>query len=407
MQITNQDGSFRRKFLRVRAIMYYQKGSTKMSRTAILETWCKAHPKVEEWLDYTKSTATRYHYLETFHKFCEETNKTPEDLLKLTEQEAKDMIRRYYATNERADKKKLNTILQTTTVLRAFFALHFGHRLYFPQGTFSKPQIDTDSHDFSTKDLKAMFLIADVEEKAILTMTVSLGWEISALLDLDRVKIEALIAKAKEEKEETIFFEDIRHKSQEPRLGIINALAQEWVSKYLETSPKSDKVFTFTEQGLNKILKRLTKESGIQTTGRVHFHRLRAWHESALYGAGFNAQQVDFIQGHALGNVRRTYYKELQNQIMAKYPLVYHEHLDISNGNGNGEQTKKRVSALEEENTALKEELQKANEEIATLKGENEQNITRMFNAEKTLQDLMSLPTIKKELFNRKEKVEV
>jgi chromosome segregation ATPase len=90
---------------------------------------------------------------------------------------------------------------------------------------------------------------------------------------------------------------------------------------------------------------------------------------------------VDYIQGHALGAVRRTYYTELRNQIEEKYPVVYHEKLDISNGNGT--ETKRRVSGLEEENKRLKEEIAKLQAQIA----QQEQNSTS------TNQEIASLKT--------------
>jgi integrase len=336
---------------------------------AILEAWINEHPKVSEWVNRKRSNATRFDYAERLHNFCEEMKMNPETLAEMDDIKAQDMLEQYFATRER-EEKPTNTTMSTITAIRAFWSrTHGNKKLAFERGTFAPPQIGTHSYDFQRTDLKNIFAIANTTEKAIISSAVSLGWEISSFLDLDRDKIKTLIAQAKANKEETVFFEDIRHKRKEHRLGIINPLAIEWLSKYLESAEPNEKLFSYSEQGLNKIVKRLVKEAHIETGKlRVHFHRLRAWHESALFGAGFNAQQVDFIQGHALGAVRATYYKELRQQIEEKYPTVYHEKLDISNGNGTV--IKAKVGELELRALQAEEENAKLKARIAELETE-------------------------------------
>jgi len=362
-----------------------------------VEAWVKEHPKVSEWLELKRSKATKYDYGERLFAFCYDMKTTPEQLLELNEKDAKHLIQKYYAERE-SNEKVTNTTLSTVTALRGFFAYHFDHKLNFPNGTFAKVQPDTSSHNFSTSDLKLVFGVSSVKEKAIISLSCSTGLEISAILGLEWKKIKELIAKAKEEHKEHIFFLAVRHKSGEPRLIIINALAIEWVSRYLESAKPTEKLFDYTEQGLNKILKRLVKKSGIKTTGRIHAHIIRKWTENQLFACGFNAQLVDFIQGHALGAVRRTYYTELQQQIEEKYPLVFHEKLDISNGNGT--ETKRRVSSLEESIKEKDARIKELEAQVQTLSSEKN-------TMQKSIADLLSLPTIQKELFERKEKVPI
>jgi site-specific recombinase XerD len=296
---------------------------------------------------------------------------SPEELLALSEKDAKHLILKYYAERE-SNEKPTNTTLSTVTAIRGFLANHYEHKLYFSNGTFAKPQIDKNSHNFSTKDLKNIFAIANTTEKAYLSLGISMGWEISGILGLEREKVKGLVSQAKANGKEHIFFLDTRRKSQEPRLGIINALAVEWVSKYLENSAPSKKLFPITQQGLNKVLKRLVKEAHIETVGRIHYHRLRAWLESTLLHAGFNSNCVDFIQGHSLGTVKRTYYTEMQQQIEEKYSQVYNEFLNIVNGN-NGE-TKKKVEALSNTTEQLIQLLAEKDKVIEELKAKLAQN---------------------------------
>jgi site-specific recombinase XerD len=362
-----------------------------------IEEWINSHPKVAEWLELKRSNYTKRDYAERLYNFCFDNKTTPEALLTLNEKDAKHLIQKYYAERE-SNEKVTNTTLNTVTALRGFFAYHFDHKLNFPNGTFAKPQPDTDSHNFSTPDLKLIFGCGSVTERAIISMSTSLGWEISAILGLEHKKIADLIVQARANKQDHIFFEDVRHKRKESRLGIINTLAIEWVSKYLETAEPTEKLFDYSEQGLNKILKKLVRKSGIKTTGRIHFHRIRAWHESTLFGAGFNPMQVDYIQGHALGAQRRTYYTELRQQIEEKYPLVYHEKLDISNGNGT--ETKRIVSNLATENAQLKLQLEDAKKTIEEMK--NQQNTMS-----KSIGDFQKFQDIVEKKLNIKQKVPI
>jgi hypothetical protein len=173
-----------------------------------------------------------------------------------------------------------------------------------------------------------MFDVANVEEKAILATFCSLGWEVSSLLELERSFVENLIKKAKEEKQDFIYFQHQRPKTGAMRLGVLNPLAIEWLTKWFETW-KGEHLFSYiTKEGINKMIQRLAREAHITKTGRVHTHLIRKWVMSGLSRAGFNEFQIKYVLGKTIALTDMTYLQTLQQEIEAKYPKAY-EYIDI------------------------------------------------------------------------------
>jgi integrase len=173
-----------------------------------------------------------------------------------------------------------------------------------------------------------LFDIASVEEKAILATFCSLGWEVSSLLELKRSFIESAIKQAKEEGKEFIFFQSQRPKTGALRLGVLNPLAIEWLSKWLEQS-SGERLFRFTtKEGVNAMIKRLAREAHITKTGRIHTHLIRKWVMSGLSRAGFNEFQIKYVLGKTIPLSDMTYLQTLQQEIETKYPKAY-EYVNI------------------------------------------------------------------------------
>jgi hypothetical protein len=173
-----------------------------------------------------------------------------------------------------------------------------------------------------------MFDVANVEEKAILATFCSLGWEVSSLLELERSFVENLIKKAKEEKQDFIYFQSQRPKTGAMRLGVLNPLAIEWLSKWFETW-KGEQLFSYiTKEGINKMVQRLAREAHITKTGRIHTHLIRKWVMSGLSRAGFNEFQIKYVLGKTIPLTDMTYLQTLKQEIEAKYPKAY-EFIDI------------------------------------------------------------------------------
>jgi hypothetical protein len=285
-------------------------------------------PTVKEWLSEFGNQITRYKYADRLLKFFQDTEFTVADLQKREPKEIKHLLMQYQSEQQRTNVPQ-NSILAVITSVRSF-ATSLDKPIKFRKGQLGKLQADTSSHVFSNGDLRTIFEVGNTTEKAIVATSASLGWEISAFLELERDKVARLIAHAKANGEEFVFFEDIRTKTGVNRLAVLNPLAIEWLSKYLETAKfETDKLFDFTSDGINKMLNRLAQTSGLKTTGGVRYHNIRKWLMSRLSRAGFNEFQIKFIIGHSIPLQDRTYLQTLKEEIEEKYPKVWNEYLNI------------------------------------------------------------------------------
>jgi hypothetical protein len=212
------------------------------------------------------------------------------------------------------------------------------------KGKTLRVQMDISSHTFTNGDLQKMFDAADIKDKALLALATSLGWEVSAVLGLKRAYIESLIEKAKSEGQTFYYFLSQREKTGAPRLGVLNPLVLEWLPKWFVESdryqkrsrtknPKRDygisDIFDVNENSANRIIQRLARRARIITTGRVHFHKIRAWVMSNLSRAGFNEFQIKFCVGKAIPLEDMTYLETLKQQIEERYPAAYQDYLSL------------------------------------------------------------------------------
>jgi hypothetical protein len=263
-----------------------------------------------------------------------------DEFLSLDQREMRHLALRFQNEHENQNH---NTIYGILTSLNSFLR-YLDMPIDF-KGKRVKPMPDLDSHTFSNGDLSKMFDVGSTKEKALLALGCSLGWEISAVLELTRDFLQGLVDRAKSENQNFIFFISRRRKTGAARLGVLNPNALEWVGKWLTESQNMQKrkrkenrkqadqplspVFDITDEGVNKMLRRLAKDAQIVATGRVHFHRIRGWVMSGLSRAGFNEFQIKYLMGKAIPLADMTYLQTLQQEIETRYPDAYEQCLNL------------------------------------------------------------------------------
>ena len=307
-----------------------------LEQTSVLE-----HPKIQRWLDECRTKSTRRNYSASIKSFFSWYNKPVGEFLSLSPEEKRHVALQFQNEVLGSEGRKNNTISSILGALNSFLDT-CEMKINF-KGKMVRRQIDLDSHNFSNGDLTKMFDLGNTKEKALLSLAVSLGWEVSAVLGLPRKQLENYIDRAKSEKKQFVYFMSQRQKTGALRLGVLNPLALEWCEKWLNQSEKFiprrrkvdkqirvvSEVFDITEVGANIMLRRLAKEAHLALTGRVHFHKLRSWVISGLSRAGFNEFQIKFCVGKAIPSSDLTYLYGLQEQIEARYPTAFEEHLNL------------------------------------------------------------------------------
>jgi site-specific recombinase XerD len=286
---------------------------------------------IMEWLEECRTQSTKNLYAQNIKLFQEWYRKPLSTFLKLKPKAMRHEALKFQSfltqrKTKRQNTMKANSVIAALTALGSFCT--FNGKTLMLRGKRLRIQMDLSSHVFTNGDLTKMFDVANVEEKAILATFCSLGWEVSSLLELQRSHLENLIKKAKEEKQDFIYFQSQRPKTGAIRLGVLNPLAIEWLSKWFETWKGEQLCSYTTKEGVNKMLKRLAREAHITKTGRVHTHLIRKWVMSGLSRAGFNEFQIKYVLGKAIPVTDMTYLQTLKQEIEAKYPKAY-EYIDI------------------------------------------------------------------------------
>lgn len=296
--------------------------------------------QVSEWLSRQKSasiTETR------FYKFLESANVSLPELFDMQPQDAENMIEDTQKTMV-IEGIKENSILTYVASIKRFFKKV--RRMDLDFQLFVKQQKAKGYHNFSNGDLGKIYEYANAQYKALFSLSASCGFGVSDILKLDKGFIKAHIDRAKENNMEYCFIEQTRKKTNAESLLVINPLAMKSLENWIRQN-KSEKLFPIDADAVNTMLKKLVERSGMKVTGKIKFHKIRAWVISSLIKAGFQTEQWKFIVGKSVP-ISDSTYMQLKEAIIEKYPQVYPKYLNIL-----GYQTKPQTDTI----TKLKAEV--------------------------------------------------
>lgn len=289
--------------------------------------------KFNEFIREYESESTRNIHKTRIKRFCEIAEIGLAELTKLTAKECRRLI---IDTRDRMKElgKSNNTILGYISTVKSFFD-YLDKPIKLRRSALPKAEMANGFHVFSNGDLETMFNHADIRMKAFLSVACSTGYEISAIEEMDRQHMKAIIEKAIADKQDFIFRVDTRRKTGETRLTVFNPLAITWLSKWLRTSEKKHykTVFGIKNDMFRLELEKLARNSGIKLEGKIRPHNLRKWLMSSLDKAGFTEFQTKFIMGKSIGKSDMTYLTSLKNTISEKYPKAYDKYLNILGNN--------------------------------------------------------------------------
>jgi len=285
----------------------------------------KDNKEIQSWLSEYHNRITKRNMRLRIKDFLNSINMSPEDFIKLSSKEAKHIVLQYQA-KEKAKGTPNNTILSNVTAPRALFK--YLEKPLALKGKLVKIQRAQNRHYFSNGDLSKMFDVADIRGKAMIATASSLGWAMSDFRSLERNKIETLIARAKDNNEQFVYFKHQRRKTGAESLGVLNPLSIEWLSKWFAKS-KGEKIFDLSADMINKDLQRFAEEAQIKTTGNVSFHAFRAWTFTSLVKAGLSEFECKYLVGKTIPLSDSTYLINLEEQIKKKYPAAYNSYLNI------------------------------------------------------------------------------
>jgi len=322
---------------------------------------------IKNWLKTQTSESTKVAYKYHIEVFREWFKKPFKAIFEMPADERRNLALEYQAFLRERDQNQ-NTVVARMTALQSLCAFK-GFPLLLKRKRL-KSRMDIDSHMFYNEDLQKMFSAANVEQKAILAAFLSTGWEISGIIGMKKAHIESLIKKAKEQNEEVVFFDDVRSKTDQPRLGILNPIAIEAISDWLRDEKcVGPALFNYrSKEGVNTMIKHLCRDSGVTTTGRIHTHSLRKWVMSGLSRGGLNEWQTKYVVGKKIPASDYTYLQTLNEEVKERYPTAFETTLDFRLPTN----LKKIEIKLAEKDREIAELKQKLEQNGSSLRMENE-----------------------------------
>ncbi len=301
---------------------------------------------LEDWLNEYSKPKSRKQSEVFFKIYLDWAKKTPKQLIDEFENvKVKSQILQFqnFLVNDyktpSGKQLKNNSARQIITSVRAFYSSQ-KEPIRGLKGKIIDTEMAKGEHTFSIEDLRAMFAVGDLRDKAILATGVSLGWEISAILDLDRDYIEKLVLRAKSQNIEFIGFDWQRVKTGASQFGILNPMAlfslEQYLAKLNKETPNQKKLFNLTEPAINSILKKLASDANLALIGTIRYHLLRKFLMNSLSDAGLNAFEIKLILGKTIPISDQTYLQTLKKSSLEKYKVAYPTHLSLTqNINGN------------------------------------------------------------------------
>jgi len=238
---------------------------------------------------------------------------------------------------------KANTIGSYLGSVRSFFT-NEAMSIRLPRDKVPAAEMAENEHVFVQDELRQMWLVADVEGKARLSVAVSLGWSVGDFLALSRDFMANVLEHV--DKDGFVAFDYQRKKTRARVRGILNPCAVRDIQALLpQVPPHQDVVWNATTtEGLNKWVKTLVHEAGIRPSGTMRFHLFRKYTYD-LVTSKCGAYEAKLLVGKTIPLKNMTYLHGLQDRLLDRYKKFAYPFLKL---NGEGKAKAEKFEALDE-----------------------------------------------------------
>jgi len=282
----------------------------------------------DAWLnEYRKKPKTFSRYSRDFDNFCEWTNVTDESLVaeheelgdKAFAKKWGNKVVEYYNYLISVKKEKVNSARARATALRSFFSSQCT-TVKIKRGAISAARMATKEHEFQLWELKKMFAIGDISDKAKLATAVSLGWGVGDFLNLRWNFIEPYLA---EELEAPVSFWIERGKTGAPIRAHLTLESIQALRAYRDVEKNSNPYVWagaewsggnrnhLSSDSMNDWLRSLALKAKVKPRGTIRFHLLRKFLFSALVNSGMSEIHAKIVIGKKVPIQDMTYLQSL------------------------------------------------------------------------------------------------
>ena len=283
---------------------------------------------VQQFLDSVTNPNTKKEYRHGIKKFCDWYGKSAEEVLELRKNdltqiageglvEYRNRAARFEREIERfhsyliQQKHTINTARNLTLGIRQLFR-YYEMGIRFRAGSrVTKTTKTTKNFPLTIEHIRAMFQVADLRERMILSMATDLGLRIGDFLELKKSDLPSL------SQEPPISFEIMTGKENVIAHGFLSQETADLLKVYLPTlEKKNGNRYLFPSNGeshisdewLNRLLQNLAAKAGIDLNGKdLTFHCFRKMFLSAAIDSGIGLTAGKKLCGKAISQSDDTY----------------------------------------------------------------------------------------------------
>jgi hypothetical protein len=345
--------------------------------------------RLENWLSKASTEGTREQWKIRFQRFARWASKymgcdaeEVDDIIRrdfeampshLFQDKYRDLLTKYVSF---LSGMKDNTALAHISSVRSFFS-NEAAEIRLQRGKLPSPQMAMNEHRFTLPELRAMWLVGDLESKARLSAAVSLGWSIGDFMALETRFARGLVERVDEDGFAS--FDYLRRKTRARVRGILTPDAVQDLKAYLaKVPPGQGKLWTTTTaEGFNYWLRNLVKEAGIRQNGTMRFHLLRKYTFDTV-SANCGLYEAKLLVGKKIPIADETYLHGLEDRLLERYKRFAYPLLRLSGStpqNGNTKALEEKfmkqgqaLDYLQSENVELKTQIQSLRAEVERLR---------------------------------------
>ncbi len=283
---------------------------------------------VQEFLDSVSNPNTKKEYRHGIKKFCEWYGKSAEEILELRKddltQKAEENLIEYRNRAARFEKEierfhsyllgqgfTINTSRNLTLGIRQLFRFYEMPIRIRSGSKVSQTVKTTKNYPMTIEHVKAMFTVADLRERVVLSMATDLGLRIGDFIKTRKTDLPNLDQKA------PIPFDLMTDKEKVIAHGFLSQETVELLKAYLPTlERKNGNPYLFPSNGeshisdewLNRLLQRLGEKAQIRLNGKsLTFHCFRKMFLSASIDSGVGLTAGKKLCGKSIGESDDTY----------------------------------------------------------------------------------------------------
>ena len=364
---------------------------------------------LQEFLDSVSNKSTKKEYRWGIKLFCEWYGKSAEEILKerqddLTQKAGENLIEfrnrsaRFSKTLEKfhdyllSQDYSINTARNLIIGVRQLFRFYEMPVLIRNGSKVSQTVESTSDFPLTIEAVRAMFQVADLRERVILSMATDLGLRIGDFLALKKAALPDLSQEA------PVSFVVMTEKKKVVAKGFLSSESVQLLQLYLPTLEKKENPYLFpsnsrshiSDEWLNNTLRSLASKAGIATGDKsLHFHLFRKMFLSAAIDSGCGLTAAKMMCGKSIPKSDSTYLTTVnlkQKFLQLKRFLNIQEQPKIATEKL--ESLKSAMNKLQEDLTQQKLITDTISEGNITIKNENVNLKERIGRTEQKLAEL-------------------